>query len=380
MNRIKIIALSVVTVLFFTVCENPQGRVPSGEPVASGAEIRPASPLGTGRAGHTATRLNDGSVLIVGGMKRNGEFYDTAELFEPKSGSFKTLEARMIKKRVSHTATLLKNGTVLIVGGWSNTAGPESSTEIFDSKTGRFTAAASSRLPRSGHSASVLPNGDVLIAGGRLDNGATGSIEIFDVSTGSLSEVGTLVFPRTIHTATVLKDGNILFAGGQHESGGVTPTAEVFDVKKMTSRQLNVGLETARYKHDAVLLADGRVLVYGGSNARDRGGRFKSAEIYDPGKGRFERTGDLNVERFKISSSSVLLKDGRVLIAGGAERAELYDPSTGKFALVKGSFGEAYHFASATLLDDGRVLVLGGYAYGSASGPVSTSKAWLFTG
>ncbi|MDH3494656.1 MAG: kelch repeat-containing protein, partial [Acidobacteriota bacterium] len=137
-------------------------------------------------------------------------------------------------------------------------------------------------------------------------------------------------------------------------------------------------LSFPRYKHDAVALKDGRVLIYGGSDARDLAGRLNTAEVFDPRKKSFERVGDLKNARYKVTGTAVVLGDGRVLIAGGAERAELFDPKSGQFSLVEGSYGHTYHFASATLLDDGRALIIGGYRFRSGQGPLATNSAWIF--
>jgi hypothetical protein len=68
----------------------------------------------------------------------------------------------------------------------------------------------------------------------------------------------------------------------------------------------------------------------------------------------------------------VRLPSGRVLVAGGGRRAELYDPATRSFRPA-GHAGAALSFATATVLRNGRVLVAGGYDRGIAV----TSHAWV---
>ena len=74
------------------------------------------SNLTSQRAGHTATLLSSGQVLITGGVDQGGNPLASAELYDP---STKTSAATgsMSSAREHHTATLLLDGTVLITGG-----------------------------------------------------------------------------------------------------------------------------------------------------------------------------------------------------------------------------------------------------------------------
>ena len=65
-----------------------------------------------GRDQHTATLLQNGLVLLTGGVPGVPD----AELYNPKTGAFKATGS-MILGRYAHTATLLKDGRVLIAGG-----------------------------------------------------------------------------------------------------------------------------------------------------------------------------------------------------------------------------------------------------------------------
>jgi hypothetical protein len=88
-----------------------------------------------------------------------------------------------------------------------------------------------------------------------------------------------------------------------------------------------------------------------------------ASEIFDPGTGAMAPTGDMTRPRGAFMAS--LLRDGRVLIAGGLSdgtvtaSAELYDPATGTFAAT-GSMRTARYKGGAATLPDGTVLVFGG--------------------
>ena len=71
-------------------------------------------------------------------------------------------------------------------------------------------------------------------------------------------------------------------------------------------------LNTARYRHTATLLSNGKVLVAGGDTS---GSYLTSAELYDPASGTWTATGSLNTAR--ADHTATLLPNGKVLVAGG---------------------------------------------------------------
>ena len=153
-----------------------------------------------------------------------------------------------------------------------------------------------------------------------------------------------------------------------------TAAAEVYDPGAQRSKLVG-SLAAARYKHAVVALRDGRVVVIGGSDHRDRDGKLASVEIFDPATKRFTPAGRLRAARYKIEGA-VELVDGRILIAGGAPRAELYDPATMQSEFVGPSIGKTLNFATTSLFPDGRVLVAGGY---DENGIEMNRQAWIVT-
>jgi hypothetical protein len=373
MTRSRLLLVISITVSFVVAaaafrCGSPAAS--ASTTVAAGS-LHPAPPMLEPRSGHSATLLPDGKVLIAGGMRRNQDFYKSAELYDPATGKFQPT-GEMNLRRVGHIAVLLPSGKVLIAGGWVGMGGTDSA-ELYDPATGKFTAIASRMTtPRGRPSATLLANGDVLIAGGeRRDNESLATAEIFHLKTLSFQPTGTMHHERISHTATLLKDGRVLIAGGYGDR--VASSAEMYDPSSGTFSETG-GMGVARCKHTAGLLPNGTVLIAGGSDSRDWGGNLSSAEIYDPHTGKFRATSPLNDSRFKLPDEAAQLPSGRLLIAGGSKEAEVFDPASGKFIPVAGEMSDKWHYLSETKLRDGSVLLAGGYP----NSDQATSQAWIY--
>ncbi len=326
------------------------------------------------RAGHTATLLPNGQVLVAGGFARDKKSVASTEIFDSLTSSFSTAD-KMSIARAGHTATLLPNGKVLIAGGFNGDY--LDSAEIYDSKTGKFTPTGKMTMPRSEHIAVLLNNGKVLLAGG-VGTGWTflAESEIFDPLSNSFTKTGNMTAPRESHTATLLKDGKVLITGGhQGRRSAITiySSAEIYNPLNGTFAA-TASLTVKRHKHAAALLDNGQILIVGGSDERDSRGAYTTAEIYNPQKNIFTRIGDMNLSRYKLQGTTVLLKGGKLLIAGGANQAEIYDPKINTFSLVAGKYESVRLFSTATLLQNGQVLIVGGYDHNTAV----SSKAWIY--
>jgi len=131
------------------------------------------SDMATPREAPTATLLSDGTVLVAGGARLDAAdaALASAEIFDPGAGNWST-GGTMTMARVGHTATRLLNGEVLIVGGMSTTCttGAASCTkntaELYDPASDSWTATGPMSNWRSQHTATLLADGTVLIVGG----------------------------------------------------------------------------------------------------------------------------------------------------------------------------------------------------------------------
>jgi hypothetical protein len=348
-------------------------------PAAPG-RLAPTGNTMIARFSHTATLLENNKVLIAGGMERNGVWLDSAELYDPLSGRF-TIAGKMSTQRAGATATLLPNGNVLIAGGNDESGKSLASAEIYDPVSNSFSATGNLNMPRGHAIAILLKTGKVLIAGGNTmgDNDQLASAEIYDPETGRFIPTGSMYRPRSAFTAVSLKDGRVLVAGGlsggQYPNHKIEATAEIYDPQ--TGRFTATGnMSVPRYKQGAALLPDGKVLVAGGSNEDGRQNIYSSTEIFDPQNGVFLPGPWMKFPRFKLLSGVVALPDGRILLAGGAERPEIYDPTRGLFIPLSGEPLDGFLFSTATLLRDGRVLLVNGYGHHPVDGAVNRALVW----
>jgi len=110
--------------------------------------------------------------LILGGFKAVGVLAasgEAAEVYDLGAGLFRPVTSgASASPRVYHSATLLDNGDILAVGGVVDNAGTVSGgAQVFTPGTEALRDTSGSlALARFGHSATVLIDGTVLVAGG----------------------------------------------------------------------------------------------------------------------------------------------------------------------------------------------------------------------
>jgi hypothetical protein len=312
--------------------------------------------MNTPRLYHSAVLLQNGQVLVFGGINGN-TYLNSAELYDPSTGTW-TFTGSMSTPRAQMGSVLLANGTVLAAAGITTGGGPVSSAELYNPATGTWSPTGSLPLALQGPSASVLLNGNVLVSGGSTGGGIiTTATELYDPNTGAWTATGAQTAGQETQ-ATVLANGQVLVAGGGTSCCTVN-NAEIYDPVAGTWSNTNPLLQSA-LGVIANLLPGGNVLVASGSNASVE---TTTAELYNPNTGAWTYTGSLTAQRYYPTSAQ--LANGKVLITGGGPgTAELYDPSAGTWSGA-GSLSAARASFTETLLANGQILVAGGNVSGA---------------
>jgi hypothetical protein len=319
----------------------------------------------------TATVLQNGQVLIVGGIGYGSAFVPTCELYNPTTGTF-SVTGNLNIPRFNHTATLLNNGTVLIAGGLVENSGTFTETataELYNPSTGQFILTGNMGQALSSHTATLLGSGMVLIAGGEGLSGYPATAELYNPSTltsGSFSNTGNLNTPRESHSATLLNDGTVLIAGGEGYLNGLPllySSAEIYSPTSGVFTTATGSMNVASAGHTATLLNTGQVLIAAGSGGTYGDTPLARTEIYNPTNQTFMLSGSLTTARQYLTAT--LLSNGQVLIAGGegttetVGTGELYNPNSGTTAIA-GNLNVPRGYHSAVALNNGLVLLAAG--------------------
>ena len=265
----------------------------------------------------------------------------------------------MTQTRFLHTSTQLKDGRVLITGGFE-TDRPGHSSPAFRHATAELFDPANGTSTSTGDmSQSRSQHKAILLQDGRvlIKGSPLYPAEIYDPQAGRFAVLADVPELRRAAATTILSTGDMFTTDAQGNAGILDP-----DTWKFTSTNRML---TPRTSHTATLLRDGRVLIAGGFN---EGGLVKGSEIYDPSSNAFTEAGELNDERW--GHEAMRLQDGRVLIIGGkkgditpenvqyVQSAELYDPATGAFVPAGDTGFPSIH--TAFLLPTDKVFLLSG--------------------
>lgn len=354
-SKIKILLILSLALLTILTCKRySNAGMSSNNFKLIGNNIEP-------RVACSVVKLQDERVLFAGGFKGHNLldriYLKSAEIYNPKTNKFtKTGNLNML--RAGAQSILLNDGKVLIVGGLvENKKGqdiPIKSAEIYDPKIGKFEYIGD--MPISWTHALLLKDGRVLLYSSEYLT--TPILGIFNPETNSFRESSSCLTKRCPDKGILLNDGTVLFAGGNFP--GNNP--QIFNPQTETLEYTGQVNYTSRMNSTVTPLKNGEVIIIGG-NGSD-GGYISKSEIYNPQTGKFRLAAKLNEKR--SGHSSILLPNGKVLIVNGytgldeelrhLKNAELYDPTTNKFSIIENTHYVGYR-PILIPLKNGNVLI-----------------------
>jgi Domain of unknown function (DUF1929) len=278
--------------------------------------------------------LPDGRLLTIGGLIRPTPpgtpqlgTKDT-NIFNPASSTW-SKAADMNIARYYPTSVPLANGDVLAVAGSNDTNGANLDTSevwqtnsgLSETDAGRYRILSNAKFSQGWYPmAFQAPNGKVFNVGPQPTMGYLDT-----AGTGTWTSLGNRVDPannngngqRTFGNAVMYEPGKIVLIGGADPP---TNTAMKIDINGSSPVVSQVGsMAAARRQHNATILADGTVLVTGGTSGAGFNNAAQSlltTELWNPTTGQFKTLRSAATPRI-YHSLALLLPDARVLSAGG---------------------------------------------------------------
>ena len=308
---------------------------------------------------HAAVTTADGTALVIGGSRGTNVLSDAIDRFDPVTGGF-TRIGTLRTGRGNHTATRLADGRILVLGG-NVSVDIGAVADVIDPRTGAVSGGGTLQLPRHRHATVALADGRALVVGGSNRN----TVELWDPATSSFRLVAArMSHVREYPTATLLADGRVLIAGGYT----VAPTyvfAEVFDPRTETFAPVAAAVRERRYFHTAHRLRNGKVLLAGGETADDATGAvtpLASVLEFDPALGTLTLLRALDTAR--TLAAAVQSPDDDLLLFGGDTPGAAPTASAAGYRAAAprslATMPQARAFHTATRMGDGRVLIVGG--------------------
>ena len=335
------------------------------------------APMPRERAGFDAVLMGDGTVLVVGdddpSSDRAAPGSELVDVYDPATDTWRPAES-LNKPRTRAATVVLPDGSAMVVGGTNGDGQPFSSTKVLATTTGSWGSGPLMKVARTSPEAVVLGSGHLLVVDQTDGHPATTS-ELLGPREKAWTTRRTLP-GQVVAIDALVRAGNhgalaIGWERDSHVADSTQPAARYYDA--MFDTWTTVPALGLQAQPALVTLADGSVLAIGGNGGGELVGHTNTVATvrrFDPAMAMWTDLAPMAEPR--ESAEVALLADGRVLVAGGMQRAtdesgqprllastEIYDPAANSWSdgpvLLEPRMG-----GTALTLRDGTVLVLGG--------------------
>ncbi len=274
-------------------------------------------------AGHSF--LSDGRLLVTGGHELANVGLSSAAIYDPANNSWQRLPG-MNAPRWYPTNTTLPSGDILVVSGEVTPQVVNPVPQVWETEANRWRDLPNAELAMHLYPFMfVAPDGRVFNAGPNQDS------QFLDTAgDGSWTHAADSLFGiRSDGSAAMLADGQVILVGGAPNGLDFpTNTAEVIALGSSNPQwQFTNSMAFPRKYHNATILADGTLLVTGGSAApgfNDGSAAVRAAELWDPVTGEWKTLAASQAHRL-YHATGLLLPDGRVFVSGGGQPAASVD-------------------------------------------------------
>jgi hypothetical protein len=296
-----------------------------------------------------------GRGLVATGIMGSDKTITSAEIYTPTSRTAGTFSSggTFVDSRTNFGVSSLADGTILVFGGANgNNGNPINTAGIYDPSKGTFTL-LTAQMPVNREISiwtNLLFTGKVFITG--QDNLGGVYTVLYDPVLQDFSFGPNLLYQNNTgpegYTQTLLANGKVLIEGG-------TAVSQIFDPILNSVVATNGQPKVAnRYNASSVLLPDGRVLIAGGDVPVQA---TATAEVYNPATDSYTQVGNMTEPR--VIPPLILVSNGEALVLGTDKTADLFNPSTNSFSAT-GKMQVARLACGISRLNNGTVLIAGG--------------------
>lgn len=409
-------------------------RVGVYNPITNLSSRTTCTHLRQARAGHTATLLSSGKILIAGGYSQDAQFktaLSSAELFNPQTNEFEAATDIAIRStsgetklpRAFHTATKLPNGQVLLWGGETyvqqnemptNIVAPKLNIVVYDESVDRYAPTGRDTppsIPRSRHAAALDVYGNVVVVGGLTRNATAGlvpaaAVEFFvgDSKSANVNRyfvVEGASYPRLDMSVAAMKGGEFIMAvgGAGGDKGTVLetdvtffkwdPATKTYQLPTLGNPPPTLGDPGRRAAGTAVIRDGTEMVLLGGYSDALAVKPLSSSEIVSTSTATVSAGPSVGT---RGNVCAVTLRDGSVIgiggrtadLASGPARSDdstvLIKPSASGTNISVGgpNLETGRYFHTCTLLRDGAVLITGGVSEQPNGNVTILQDAWLY--